>query len=334
MERHHTPSGAWRVLWGDVDLLKRLRLDPLRPLVVVNPRSGGGTSEARWARQVEKLTDGLGPFDSVFTTGPRDASAIARREAEAGRRLIVAFGGDGTVSEVADGILLAGAGTTCELGLIPRGTGGDFRRTLDVPHDAGEAARRIRDGRAQAIDAGRVHFVAHDGTPATRHFVNVASFGYSSAVAGRANASSKKLGGKIAFLAAAVKTLLTYDNTDVWLTLDDQPRQRHRVLLTAVGNGRFFGGGMMICPRAQLDSGAFDVIIVGDMSRGEILTQGGRLYGGTHLSLEAVRNAASRRLVAEPVEADARVPLELDGETPGHLPATFEILPSALRVRV
>jgi YegS/Rv2252/BmrU family lipid kinase len=309
-------------------------VDPQRPLVIVNPRSGGGTSEARWARQVEGLTDGLGPFDTVFTAGPRDATTIARREAEAGRRLIVAFGGDGTISEVADGILLAGAGGTCELGVIPRGTGGDFRRTLDLPQDPADAARRIRDGRAQAIDAGRVTFVAHDGTQATRHFVNVASFGYSSVVASRANASSKRLGGKVAFLGAAIKTLLTYDNADIWLQLDDGPRERRRVMLTAIGNGRFFGGGMMICPRAKLDSGTLDVVIVGDFSRGEVLTKGGRLYSGNHLTLESVHNAAARTVTAEPVNAQTVVPIELDGETPGRLPATFEILPGALRVRL
>jgi diacylglycerol kinase (ATP) len=309
-------------------------LDAGRPLVIVNPRSGGGLSEARWARLVEGLTDGLGPFDSVFTTGPRDATAIARREAGAGRRLIVAFGGDGTISETADGILDADAGATCELGVIPRGTGGDFRRTLDLPEDLAEAAARVRNGRVQVIDAGRVRYVAHDGAPTTRHFVNVASFGFSSAVASRANASSKRLGGKAAFLGATVRALLAYDNTDVWLQFDDGPRERRRVLLTAVGNGRFFGGGMKICPNAQLDSGALDVVVVGDFTRLEVLTKVGRLYDGTHLELEAVSHARASRLVATPVEADAAIPIELDGETPGRLPATFEIVPAALRVRV
>jgi YegS/Rv2252/BmrU family lipid kinase len=316
------------------NLVQRPRLDPQRPLVIVNPRSGGGLSEARWARLVAGLTDGLGPFDSIFTTGPRDATDIARREAAAGRRLVVAFGGDGTISETADGILAAGAGATTELGIIPRGTGGDFRRTLELPQDLAEAARRARDGAARLIDAGRVHYVAHDGTAATRHFINVASFGFSSAVASRANASSKRLGGNMAFLGATLGALLSYDNTDVWLSLDDGPRERRRVLLAAVGNGRFFGGGMKICPRAQLDDGALDVVVVGDFSRLDVLTKVRRLYDGSHLDLEAVTAATARKLVAEPVEADALVPIELDGETPGRLPATFEIVPGALRVRV
>lgn len=302
--------------------------------MIVNPRSGGGLSEARWARLVEGLTDGLGPFDSVFTTAPRDATAIARREAAAGRKLIVAFGGDGTISETADGILDAGAGATTELGIIPRGTGGDFRRTLELPQDLAEAARRVRDGQARQIDAGRVHFVTHDGGQATRHFVNVASFGFSSAVASRANASSKRLGGKLAFLGATVRALASYDNTDVWLEVDGKPRERRRVLMAAVGNGRFFGGGMKICPGAQLDNGSLDLVVVGDFTRLEVLTKVGRIYDGTHLSLESVSAATVHKLVATPVEADAVVPIELDGETPGRLPATFEVVPGALRVRL
>jgi YegS/Rv2252/BmrU family lipid kinase len=308
-------------------------LDPQRPLVIVNPRSGGGLSESRWARVVGDLTDGLGPFDTTFTTAPRDATAIARREAEAGRRLIIALGGDGTISETANGILAAGAGASTDLGIIPRGTGGDLRRTLSLPENLGEAARHLREAPARPIDAGRVTFVAHDGTTQTQHFVNVSSFGYSSAVARLANSSTKRFGAKMAFVGAAVRTLLSYDNTDVWLELDDGPRERRRVMLTAVGNGRYFGGGMKICPNAKLDNGTLDLVIVGDFTRGDVVTKGSRLYDGSHLSLDLVKNVSVRKLVAAPVEADAVIPVELDGETPGRLPATFEILPGALRLR-
>jgi len=308
-------------------------VDARRPLVIVNPRSGGGLSESQWAKLVGPLTDGLGELDSVFTQGPRDATRLAREAAADGRALVVALGGDGTVSEVADGVLQAGAGARTEIGLIPRGTGGDFRRSLELPAELSEAARHIRESAARTIDAGRASFVDHDGAPANRHFVNVASFGFSSAVAGRANASSKRFGGKVAFLGATVATLATYDNTDVWFTVDGGQRQRLRVLMAAVGNGRFFGGGMKICPEAKLDNGALDLVVVGDMSRFGVFTKVRRIYNGSHLSLEEVSSKRVQRLEVAPVEADAVVPVELDGETPGRLPATFEVLPSALRVR-
>jgi len=178
-----------------------------------------------------------------------------------------------------------------------------------------------------------VRFRTADGGEAVRHFVNVASFGFSSAVATRANASSKRLGGRVAFLGATLRALLSYENTDVWLSLDGKPRERRRLLMAAVGNGRFFGGGMKICPEARLDDGALDLVAVGDFSRADVLTRIGRLYDGTHLELEDVASARVRTMTAEPVESDVQIPVELDGETPGFLPASFEVLPAALRVR-
>jgi YegS/Rv2252/BmrU family lipid kinase len=304
-----------------------------RPLVIVNPRSGGGLSEARWARIRGALADGLGELDSAFTTAPRDATEIARREAIEGRQLILALGGDGTISEVADGVLAAGKGAAVDIGLIPRGTGGDFRRTLELPEEIGAAARFIRQAPARLIDAGRVSYHTADGGGAVRHFVNVASFGFSSAVARRANASSKRFGGKLAFLAATLRELLAHDNNDIWLSIDGQERCRRRVMLAAVGNGRFFGGGMKICPDARLDDGKLELVAVGDLTRAQAVANIGRLFEGTHLELEQVTTARITRLFAEPVEANAHIPVELDGETPGLLPATFEVLPGALRIR-
>ncbi len=308
-------------------------MDSGRPLVIVNPRSGGGLSDLHWARIRSALADGLGELDSAFTIAPRDATEIARREAGAGRRLILALGGDGTISEVADGVLAAGAGGSTEIGLIPRGTGGDFRRTLELPEEIGAAARHIRETPARVVDAGRVRYRIAGGGEGERHFVNVASFGFSSAVARRANASSKRLGGKMAFLGATLKELFVHDHMDVWISIDGKERRQRRVMMAAVGNGRFFGGGMKICPDAQLDDGTLDLVAVGDLTRMQVVANIGRLFSGTHLALEQVTHARVTRVHVEPVEADADIPVELDGETPGQLPATFEILPGALRIR-
>jgi YegS/Rv2252/BmrU family lipid kinase len=302
-----------------------------KPLIIVNPRSGGGLSRRRWAALIGPITDGLGPIDARFTEAKGDGRRIAHEEAAAGRGLIVAMGGDGTISEVADGILAAGG--TSELGIIPRGTGGDFRRTLDLADDPGEASRRIRDTPARLVDAGRVSFVADDGSLAERHFVNVVSFGFSSDVARRANTSSKRLGGRVAFLAATVRSLVSYDNADVLVSIDDQPERRLSVLLAAVGNGRFFGGGMKICPEALLDDGLLDLVIVGNLGRAGVMANIHRIYSGMHLTMKEVQGTRVSRLKVAPVDREAKIPLEVDGETPGHLPASFELLRGALRVR-
>jgi YegS/Rv2252/BmrU family lipid kinase len=232
---------------------------------------------------------------------------------------------------VADGILAAGGKS--ELGIIPRGTGGDFRRTLDLAKDLAKAARHVREAPARAIDAGRVSFVADDGSQASRHFVNVVSFGFSSDVARRANESSKRLGGRVAFLSATVRSLVSYDNVDVIVSLDDQPERRMSVLLAAVGNGRFFGGGMKICPEALLDDGFFHLVTVGNLGRTGVMANIHRIYSGHHLTMKEVQGTRVRRMRVAPADREAKIPLEVDGETPGHLPASFEILPGALRIR-
>ena len=288
-------------------------------------------SERRWASALGPLTDGLGSFDARFTEAPGHARAIAAEESAAGRKLVVALGGDGTISEVADGLVAAGG--TAELGIIPRGTGGDFRRTLGIGKEIFVAAEHVRKSRPRSVDVGHVVYVTDAGGESSRHFINVASFGFSSVVARRANDSSKRLGGRVSFLSAVVRSLATYDNAEVTVSIDGGEARRMTVLLAAVGNGRFFGGGMKICPEALLDDGTFDLVAVGDLGRLEVLAKIHRIYSGDHLSMKEVSSVRCRQLRIAPVDPSAEIPLEIDGETPGRLPASFDIRQGALRLR-
>jgi YegS/Rv2252/BmrU family lipid kinase len=332
------PSAACRL--GCTPLLGLVAADRLpcgilrtvdKPVVIVNPRSGGGISEKRWAGVVGPLRDGLGAFDTRFTERPGHARAIAHEEATAGRKLVIALGGDGTISEVADGLVAAGG--NAEFGIIPRGTGGDFRRSLGIENQLFAAAERIRKSVPREMDVGLVSYVGHDGAQTSRHFVNVTSVGLSSVVAERANRASKRLGGRVSFLSAVVRSLVSYDNAEVTVSVDDGEARRMTLLLAAVGNGRFFGGGMKICPEAILDDGHFDFVTVGDLGRIEVLAKIHRIYSGNHLSMDEVRQIRCRRLQVKPADSKAVIPLEIDGETPGRLPASFEMLKGALRLR-
>jgi YegS/Rv2252/BmrU family lipid kinase len=302
-----------------------------KPVVIVNPRSGGGLSEKRWAGVIGPITDGLGAFDARFTEAQGHARTIAHEEAKAGRKLVVALGGDGTISEVADGLVAAGG--DAEMGIIPRGTGGDFRRTLGIENQLFAAAEHVRKSKARQVDVGRISFVTHDGGQASRCFVNIASFGFSSTVAQRANDGSKRLGGRISFLSAVVRSLVTYDNAEVMVSVDDGEARRMTLLLAAVGNGRFFGGGMKVCPEAILDDGQFDLVTVGDLGRLELLAKIHRIYSGNHLSMKEVQSVRCRRLRASPADPAKEILVDIDGETPGRLPASVELLEGALRLR-
>jgi diacylglycerol kinase (ATP) len=306
-------------------------VQPQKPVVIVNPRSGGGLSDRRWAALVAPLTDGLGPFDTRFTERRGDGKRLAQEEAASGRALVVAFGGDGTISEVVDGLVAAGKET--ELGVIPRGTGGDFRRSVCLPEKIYEAARHVQSAPPRRIDVGRAVFVGDDGNHQTRCFVNVASFGFSADVASRANRSSKKLGARLSFLGATMSSLVHYENVQVMIRVDGAEPQRQTVLLGAVGNGRFFGGGMKICPQGSLEDGILDLVVVGDLGRFGVITKIGSLYEGTHIRLDQVSSVKARKVQVDPVDGSAAIPIELDGETPGRLPATFEVLPGVLPLR-
>ena len=311
------------------------------PLVIVNPASAGGATGAGWPGVAADLCAHFGAFACAFTEGPGDGRRVAAREAKAGRRFIVACGGDGTVSEVAAGILEAES--DAELGVLPSGTGGDFRRTLGLPVRARDAADALRGGRTLRMDAGRVTFAGEGGATETRHFVNVASYGMGAAVVSRVKAggegwlpagASQLFGGQVSFAAAALRTAFTFTRPSVALRLDDGPEARLAVANLCVANARYFGGGMKIAPEAKLNDGLFDVVAVGDLSAGKILANSYRLYLGTHLGLREVRHARARRVTARAVADDEDARLEIDGELAGRLPATFEVLPGALRVRV
>lgn len=301
------------------------------PLIIVNPASASGKTGRLWPELVSTIRTHFGPFEVAFTKEPGDGERLAALETRNGRSLIIACGGDGTISEVANGILHAGG--AAELGIMPRGTGGDFRRTLEVPLRPAEAARALRDSQPRRIDVGRASFLTSEGKLKQRYFVNLASFGMSGRVIERSKESAELLGGRLAFYAATLQTTFTFTKPEVWLEVDDQPVQRLRIANVCIANGRYFGGGMKVAPEAKLNDSLFDVVAIGDLSVPEILLKSYRLYNGTHLSLAKVGSTRATKVKAGAVSDGLVVKVELDGEVVGQLPATFEILPQALTVR-
>jgi diacylglycerol kinase (ATP) len=311
------------------------------PLVIVNPASADGATRENWPKIASDLRTHFGPFTMLFTEGPGDGRSRALNAAKAGTQLIIACGGDGTISEVANGIIESQE--EVELGILPGGTGSDFRRSIGVSTNIAAAARVLRKGRTRVFDAGRVSFVNDLGERETRYFINVASFGMSTEVLNRAASGEarkwipafapRKLGSKLSYAAATVQTTLASSATEVHVQFDEQTERRFRIAEFAVANGRYYGGGMKIAPDAKPDDGFFDVVTIADASAFRILTNAPRLYLGAHLRMDEVTHALAKQVVARPVKKDEVVRVELDGEVLGRLPATFQITPRALRVR-
>lgn len=311
-----------------------------QPVVIINPASAAGATGNAWPGIASDLRTHFGAFTPMFTEGPGQAIELAAAAARKGIKLIIACGGDGTISEVANGILISGK--DAELGLLPSGTGGDFRKTVGVPRRARDAAEILRTGRSRRIDVGRVIFTTTRGEQETRYFLGVASFGMTAEVIERVKQRNpewlpfkgpKWLSGRLSFGMSMLQTAIQSKATRVVVQTDEQPEQHLTLVALCIANARYFGGGMKIAPDAKLNDGRFDVVSVGDLGAFKIFSNAPRLYLGAHLGMQQVGHALAAKVQARAAVQTEEVSIEVDGELPGRLPATFQIVPGALRVR-
>jgi YegS/Rv2252/BmrU family lipid kinase len=308
-------------------------------LVIVNPKSASGATRANWSAIASDLRSHFGPFTVAFTKSAGDGIDLSRRASESGRKFIIACGGDGTINEVANGILQAGSDT--ELGVFPSGTGGDFRRTIGMPQSTRDAARALRTGRTETIDVGRVTYLNHDGETESRYFLNVSSFGLAASIIERVKGSSSlswmpvdAFRGKASFALSTLQEVAGLDANAVKIRIDDGDEKSLGTINFCIANSRFFGGGMKIAPDAKLTDGLLDVVNIGDIRTAKILLNAFTLYRGTHIDLSEVKCTLARRIEARAADDLNEIHIEVDGELPGKLPAVYEVVPRALKIRV
>ncbi|MGB8652310.1 MAG: YegS/Rv2252/BmrU family lipid kinase [Mycobacteriales bacterium] len=281
----------------------------MRVAVLVGPVSGKGRGPAAAAELRERL-----PQARVLGGDSREAALQQAREAVAdGLDVLVAVGGDGTAHLA----LQAVAGTSTALAVVPTGTGNDLAHALGVPTEAADTAAAVLAGDVTAVDAVRVD---------DRWFACVLGTGFDAAVNERAN-RMRWPRGRRRYDVATVLELRTYRPRRVVLTLDGERHEEH-VMLVALGNARSYGGGMRVCPDADLTDGLLDVVVVGPLSRRRFLALFPRVFKGTHVQDSAVTVHRAREVV---LEGDP-LAVYADGEPFGHLPLTARVVPGALRV--
>jgi len=204
-------------------------------------------------------------------------------------------------------------------------------RTFGIPSKLEDAVRVALGGKTRTIDLGRAGYRAWSGEPGEAHFANIASAGMSGAVAKRTNEATRApLGGKAAYLWSTVAVFARWKNTEVQVTVDAEVRSGP-MFDVIVANCRYLAGGMKIAPDAEPDDGLFDVLLIGDISKLDLVRTMPKIYRGTHLphpKAELLRGASVTVETAEPL------PVELDGEQPGTTPVRFDVVPRALRLRV
>jgi diacylglycerol kinase (ATP) len=303
---------------------------PFGPLVVIaNPRSGRGKVGAQLPKIERILKDGGLGYRIVRTTHPGHATEAARDALLGGERYLVAAGGDGTVHEVVNGMLQDDQpiAEDAVLGVVAAGSGCDFVKSFGLPGDAVQAARHLVGDRVRSIDVGKVTFTS-GAVEMTRYFPNIAEAGLGGAVVARASRLAGFLG-PAKYFCGFWLTLPGFRPAMVRLDADGQAFawRAHNVV---VANCRFYGGGMQISPKSEPDDGALDVLVmVGPKS--DAFTMLPKVYQGTHLPH---RNIAELRASRVRVETDLPLRIEADGEILGTTPATFQVIPKPIRVKV
>lgn len=279
---------------------------------IVNPAAGGGRARRIWPEIEERLKKQGVPYECSFTRGPGDARHIAAglpRDVTA-----VAVGGDGTLSEMIGGVAPGGS-----VGLIPAGRGNDFARTARISPFPLTALKQLLNGEARPIDLPFVN-----GRP----FLNVAGIGFDAHVAQRAEGIRGR--GAIPYVAAVLRALSRYRPAQLVVEVDGESSEGE-VFMLAVGNCRYFAGGMKICPSAYFDDGLLDLCVAGNLRRAEVLLALARVFRGTHIRQRKFHYTKAHIIR---VDGPSDVLVQADGQVIGGLPATFTLKQRALKVIV
>ena len=301
-------------------------------LVIANPAAGRGRN-AVLPRLVRALGDAGLAHQVEPTRGPGHATELAHAAVtQRDLRYVVAVGGDGTVHEVVNGLVDAESGQPHRddlvLGVVAGGSGCDFIRTFGLDRSPEQVVRHLAGDTTMQIDLGRIRLTGPDGRPRTRVFANIAEAGWGAEVTRRANHLPRLLG-PARYVAAII--LGTTSMRQVETTVEvDHATTTEPVSEVVVANGQFFGGGLKVAPRALPDDGRFNVQ-TWQSRPGDVLRELPKVRVGEHLERPDIREWQSSTVRVDGVEP---LLVEADGEVLGTTPATFDVLPDVLAMKI
>jgi diacylglycerol kinase (ATP) len=299
-------------------------------LVIVNPNAGNKKGKKDWDTISALLKKENLPFTVKFTERKGHAIIFAMEGIAAGFRKIITVGGDGTLNEVVNGVFSTGVCLTKDisLSLIPVGTGNDWGRMFGIPLDYKKAIKIIRDNKQMLHDVGLVSFY-NGSEKKKRYFINIAGLGFESVVVRRTNIQKDKgRSGKMIYFYNLLMSLLSYKNTKAEVIIDGE-RINADVFSINIGNGRYCGGGMRQTPNALPDDGFLDMTIINGMGKFEIIRNLKILYDGTILNHPKIDGYRCKNVK---VSSDSVIYTQADGESLGHTPVEFSILPASINI--
>lgn len=301
--------------------------------IIINPASGNGRAAKRWPGIVDRLNEHGFRTEVELTTGPDDATFLARELARGGARNVVAIGGDGTVNEIINGLIEDDEPVSRDTRflVVPCGTGKDLGRTLGT-REVESAIAALKSETLVQMDLGRIQFRAPDGSTRIRYFANVADLGLGASVAQRINASSKALGGLLTYLLAAVRTIVDYGPNEITVDIGDDRIFNAPANMVVLANGQYFAGGMNVAPTASVCDGLLEMYILTDVGKRALLTSLlPRVYRGKHVGRNGVLHVKTS---AATIHCPAGMLVEMDGEQIGTSPVRVDIVPRVLPVIV
>ena len=301
--------------------------------VIVNPAAGGYSIHREWPSISERLKENGLMFDHVYTDGVGHATELAKHAADAGCKYVIAVGGDGTISEVANGILGSAHADDIVLGIISAGTACSFARSVNIPLDPNRSSNILTSGNRMSIDVGIVNYMSK-GQHLRRYFINEVDLGFGATVVRAAKTIPNYFGRKanyLPYVLGGLGSLFIHKNKHVSLHMEDNTEYTCDCAMMVIANGAYFGGGMCLAPSAKPNDGLLDMIIFGNMSKSEMIRIFPLTYQGRHINQDKVR---LQRITSVSIQCDEDILLEADGELLGEGPVSFSILPSALSIVV
>lgn len=308
-------------------------MNPSQVHIVVNPFSSGGKTARRQENIVERIARRIGGAPSLHVTSrPLEATEITRSVVKDGAELVIVVGGDGTVHEVVNGFIEHGEiiNPSCPLGIVGSGTAQDAIRGFNLPRDTDGQIEVACGGLNRAVDLGKASVIGQQGNSEEHFFLNECQQGIAAVVVQRFQSQHKWLGGFLGFGVTAVTTAAHHREQVMSVEVDGKQVVHDALLGVVVSNGGYAGGGMNFAPKAEVDDGLFDVILIHKQNVPSRLLNFPKIYFGTHINLSWISYFRGRSVR---VSSSENVPVESDGEFLGRLPCRIDIMPGALLLR-
>jgi len=298
--------------------------------VIVNPNAGSGRGKKDWKRIAGLLADHHISYSPAFTLSQKHAIALTHDAIKKGYRNFIVVGGDGTMNEVVNGIFTQKHCPSIEITLsqVTVGTGNDWAKMFGIPHEYEKAVGVVSSGKTRLQDVGLAEYINND-LRERRYFLNIAGLGFDALVVRKTNFQKERgRKGRALYFVNLLTSLLQYSNTLTEVDIDGR-KVKGKVFTISVGIGRFSGGGMLQTPRAVPDDGLFDITIVKNIGKGDIILSLKKLYDGTILEHPKIEGFTGKDIA---IDSKPPIHLETDGETLGHSPVRFRILPRSIQV--